>query len=411
MGTGGDRSYDIVLHGATGFVGRLTASHLAEHAGDARVALSGRSESRLLALRDSLGVRWPVVVADADDPAALADLARSTTALATTVGPYARYGLPLVRACAAAGTAYADLTGEVLFARQSAAELHDQARATGARIVHSAGFDSIPSDLGVLLLREQVTADGAGDLEDTVLVVTALRGGVSGGTVDSLRRQVDAVATDPELREVVADPYALSPEPGRESEAGRVADTVLPGRDPLLGRWVAPFVMAPYNSRVVRRSNALLDFGYGPRFRYREVLGVGGSPFAPLLAASVSVGLVGFAGGMALPPSRMLLDRVLPKPGSGPSERTQRSGYFRVEVHTRTSTGVRYRATVAADGDPGYAATAVMLGQSALCLALDPPVSGGGVLTPAVALGDNLVRRLRACGFRLSVARLTTSGR
>jgi short subunit dehydrogenase-like uncharacterized protein len=160
----------------------------------------------------------------------------------------------------------------------------------------------------------------------------------------------------------------------------------------------------------VRRSNALTDFGYGPRFRYREVLSVGSSPLAPLLAATVSAGLVGFAGGMALPPSRMVLDRLLPKPGSGPSDRTQRSGHFRVEIHTRTSTGARYRATVAADGDPGYAATAVMLGQSVLCLALDPAVSGGGVLTPAVALGDNLVRRLRSCGFELSVARLTASG-
>lgn len=402
----GGRELDLVLHGATGFVGRLVAEHLAAHAGDARVAISGRSKERLLALRDDLGVDWPVLVADAADPVALATLARSTTAVATTVGPYATRGMPLVLACAEAGTGYADLSGEVLFVRASAAGAHGRARDSGARIVHAAGFDSVPSDLGVLLLHERVTADGEGTLEDTALVVLSMRGGLSGGTIDSMRTQVDAVRSDPSLCEVVADPYALSPDPGAEPAAGQVRDRALPARDALLERWVAPFVMAPFNTRIVRRSNALQDFAYGPGFAYREVMGVGRGPLAPVVAASVAAGAGALAAGMALRPARLVLDRLLPSPGDGPSERARREGSFRVDIHTRTSTGARYVATVAAQGDPGYAATAVMLGQSALSLALDDLTSSGGVLTPAVALGEHLVRRLRARGFALSVARM-----
>jgi short subunit dehydrogenase-like uncharacterized protein len=401
----GGRELDLVLHGATGFVGRLVAEHLAAYAGDARVALSGRSRERLLALRDDLGVDWPVLVADAADPVALAALARSTTAVATTVGPYAKHGMPLVLACAEAGTGYADLSGEVLFVRASAARAHGRARDSGARIVHAAGFDSVPSDLGVLLLHERVTADGEGTLGDTALVVLTLRGGLSGGTIDSMRTQVDAVRSDPSLREVVADPCALSPDPGAEPATGRVLDRALPARDALLERWVAPFVMAPFNTRIVRRSNALQDFAYGPGFAYREVMGVGRGPFAPVIAVSVAAGAGALAAGMALRPARLVLDRMLPRPGHGPSDRARREGSFRVDIHTRTSTGARYVATVAAQGDPGYAATAVMLGQSALSLALDDLPSPGGVLTPAVGLGDQLVRRLRARGFALSVAR------
>jgi short subunit dehydrogenase-like uncharacterized protein len=396
------RDHDVVLHGATGFVGRLTARHLV--GSGAKVALSGRSRDKLEGLRDELGVDWPLIVADAADEDSLAALAASTTAVATTVGPYAKYGLPLVKACAEAGTSYADLTGEVLFVRDSAEAADKVARDTGARIVHSAGFDSIPSDLGVWLLHERVAADGEGTLEDTALLLVSMRGGVSGGTIDSLRTQLDVVKADPSLRPVLADAYALSPDRAAEPDLDK--DVLLPTRDPLIGRWVAPFVMAPYNTRIVRRSNALLGHAYGPRFSDREVMSVGSSPLAPVLAGGVTAGLGALVAGMALPPTRYVLDRLLPKPGSGPSEKVQRSGHFRVEVHTRTSTGARYVATVAAQGDPGYAATAVMLGESALCLGTDELTSPGGVLTPAVAMGDRLVERLRANGFELSVARL-----
>ncbi|MDX6200288.1 MAG: hypothetical protein QOJ79_3439 [Actinomycetota bacterium] len=399
------RTYDVVLHGATGFAGRLTARHLAAHAGTAKVALSGRSRDKLERLRDELGVDWPLIVAYAADPTSLAELAASTTAVATTVGPYVKYGLPLVLACAEAGTSYADLTGEVLFVRDSAAAAHKLAQETGARIVHSAGFDSIPSDLGVLLLHEQVAADGEGTLAETAYLMVSVKGGVSGGTIDTMRTQLDVVKSDRSLRRVLADPYALSPDRLAEPDLGDESDVMVPTRDPLLGRWVAPFVMASHNTRIVRRSNALLGHAYGPGFRYREVMSVGAGPLAPLLAGGVTAGLGALAVGMSLPPTRALLDRVLPKPGAGPSEKVQQNGHFRVEITTRTSTGARYVATVAAKGDPGYAATAVMFAESALCLGTDDLTTPGGVVTPAVAMGDHLVKRLQARGFELSVRR------
>jgi short subunit dehydrogenase-like uncharacterized protein len=313
--------------------------------------------------------------------------------------------MPLVRACADAGTHYADLCGEVLFVRDSIDAVHDRAAQTGARIVHACGFDSVPSDLGVHLLHEQVVADGEGSLEETVLLVISIRGGLGGGTIDSLRTQLDEVDAHPERRPVVADPYALSPDRSAEPSPARQKVRLLPHRDPMLDRWVAPFVMAPFNSRIVRRSNALLDHVYGRDFRYREVLGVGHGVLAPVRAGAVTLGLGALSGGMALRPTRWLLDRLLPDPGSGPSEKTQRNGRFRMAVHTRTSTGARYVATVAAQGDPGCAATSVMLGQAVLSLASDPSSVGGGVLTPAVALGPRLVQRLQAQGFELGARR------
>ena len=409
MNSAGARELDVVVMGASGFVGRLVAGHLARHAPPAvRVGLAGRSRGRLEAVRRGLGGRaeqWPVLVADSADDAALATLAATTRVVATTVGPYARHGLPLVRACAAAGTHYCDLTGEVAFVRQSIDAADGAARRSGARIVHACGFDSVPSDLGVLLAATRARADGAGELTDTTLVLVSARGGVSGGTIDSLRGQVDAGRADPAVAALLRDPYALSPDRAAEPASGPEPDTFVPYRDDGLGRWVAPFVMAPFNTRVVRRSNALAGYRYGRGLRYREVQGVGTGPLAPLLAGALTAGLAAFAGGLAFRPTRLVLDRLLPSAGEGPDERTRDSGHFRVEITAATTSGRRYRSTVAAQGDPGYAATAVMLGESALCLATDDLVTddlatgGAGVLTPATAFGGLLAQRLQAAGF------------
>ena len=395
---------EIAVYGATGYVGALVAEHLAAHAPTGTsIALAGRSAERLESVRARLGRDWPLIVADAADAAAVQRLAESARVVISTVGPYAKYGRLLAHACAAAGTDYVDLTGEVLFVRDSAAENHDLARSTGARIVHSCGFDSIPSDLAVHLLHARAVADGAGPLTDTTLVVTRLRGGLSGGTIDSIRNQVDVLKKDPALRRIVADPYALSPDRDREPDLGRQPDLVtVPAADidPRLRGRLAPFAMAPYNTRIVRRSNALRDWAYGRRFRYREAMRVGGWPLA---AHAVQAGLGGLVLAFAVPPTRFLVDRILPKPGDGPSERTRRTGHFTIDVFTTTESGARYRARVKAQGDPGYAATAVMIGESALALALDEPATEGGVLTPATGIGDALVHRLREAGMELTV--------
>jgi short subunit dehydrogenase-like uncharacterized protein len=242
-------------------------------------------------------------------------------------------------------------------------------------------------------------------------VVTALRGGVSGGTIDSLRNQIDVSKDDARLRKLAASPYSLSPDRDREPELGRQSDvSVVDGKkiDPSLKGWKAPFVMASYNTRVVRRSNALREWAYGKKFKYSEVMSVGSSVVSPVIAGGVAVGLGALVAGLALPPTRFLLDKVLPAPGEGPSESTQKKGHFTLDVFTTTTTGARYTSRVKAKGDPGYSATAVMLGESALSLAKDqkalPPATG--VLTPATALGDVLVERLRAAGFEISARKL-----
>ena len=398
------REHDIVLHGATGFVGALVAAYLAGAAhADVRIALSGRSREKLERTRAELpssAQGWPLVVADAADPTALAALAASTRVVVSTVGPYATYGLPLVEACARAGTHYADLTGEVLFVREAIDRCDALARESGARIVHSCGYDSVPSDLGVLLLHE-----AAGELADVRLVATA-KGGLSGGTVASMRAQMDAMRHDPAARRLAADPHALSPDPAAEPAPVQPPDAGPPGRlqD---GTWTAPFIMAGYNTRIVRRSNALTDWSYGRGLRYGELMGCGRGVRGAAAAGGVTVGLVGALAGisaaMTTAPTRALLDRVLPAPGSGPSAATRAAGWFRSELHAVASGGRRFRAVVAGPGDPGYAATAVMLGESALCLAEDATGDRAGSLTPATAMGTALVERLRKAGHSYDV--------
>ncbi len=403
------RDLDVVIFGASGFVGRLVAGYLASHAPDGtRVGLAGRSRQRLAAVQSELGrsaSSWPLIVADTRDPRSLSELAARTRVVATTVGPYRRGGLGVVAACLEASTDYADLTGEVAFMRDSIDAYHEQAARTGVRIVHACGFDSIPSDLGVLMLHDAAQTDGAGDLEDTTLVVKTLKGSLSGGTIDSIKVQLEEMRADPRIRRLIADPYALSPDRAEEPALGDERDLMRVRRDADLGTWVGPFLMAGSNTRVVRRSNALQGWAYGRRFRYREVTGFGSGVTAPLKAVAAAATVAGLAAGLSFSPSRALLGRVLPSAGEGPSEQARGAGSFRVEIHARTSNGPRYVSRVAARGDPGYAATSVMLGEAAVCLARDELPARGGVLTPATAMGTRLIARLRAAGMTLTVSR------
>ena len=413
-----EREYDIVLYGATGFAGKLTAHYLATAGSGARIALAGRSTDRLLAVRESLpeaAQDWPLIVADASQPSTLNALAASTRVVVTTVGPYLRYGLPLVAACAAAGTDYADLTGETLFVRRAIDLYHQQAVDTGARIVNACGFDSVPSDLTVFALYRQAERDGAGQLGDTNYVVRTFAGGASGGTIASMVEFGREAAGDPEGRRLVNDPYTLSPDRSAEPEFGAQPDARWRrGRDiapELDGYWVGAFPMAIPDTRIVRRSNALLDYAYGRRFQYAEQMTLGRSVAAPLLSAMATAGniaTIGLGTRFANRVPQRVLDRVLPKPGTGPSEQVRERGHYTVETYTTTSSGARYRARMSQQGDPGYKATAVLLAESGLALALDrdklPDLHG--ILTPAAAIGDALLARLPSAGVSLDVARL-----
>ncbi|WP_319451752.1 MULTISPECIES: trans-acting enoyl reductase family protein [unclassified Mycobacterium] len=413
------REFDIVLYGATGFVGKLTAQYLAQAGGTARIALAGRSVDRLRAVRDALpeaAGEWPLIAADASSPETLDALAERTRVVITTVGPYTKYGLPMVAACAKAGTDYADLTGETMFIRESIDLYHKQAADTGARIVHSCGFDSIPSDLTVYALHKRVVEDGTGELGETNLVVRSFAGGVSGGTLASMMEVLETSSSDPDARRAMADPYTLSTDRNVEPELGHQSDTPWRrGRDiapELDGIWVGAFVMGATNSRIVRRSNALLDWVYGRALRYSETMSMGSSVVAPIAAAMGTAGnaaVVGLGSRYFNKLPRRLLERIAPKPGTGPSERARENGHYRVETYTTTSTDARYRATMAQRGDPGYKATAVLLGECGLALAFDRNKLSDlvGVLTPAAALGDALLVRLPAAGVTLETVRLS----
>jgi short subunit dehydrogenase-like uncharacterized protein len=376
---------DIVVFGATGFVGRLVAGYLAGHAPpQIKIALAGRSREKLERVRQELGrpaQDWPLVVADAADAASLNAMCEDAKVIATTVGPYRRDGLELVDACIDNRADYVDLAGEILFVHGSLSR-HDRARANDVRIVHSTGFDSIPSDLGVLALHRQT-----GPLGPTTLVVAAMKGGFSGGTLASMKGQIDEATADPQLRKLVFDPYLLGGDGPRTRDLAKVT------RHKQLG-WIGPFVMATYNTRIVRRSHSIL--GYGPDFSYREVQ----RHKDPFTALAFTAGLGALAGGLAFKPTRAVLDKVLPDPGEGPSEKARSTGFFRMEIHSGG-----HKATVAAKGDPGYAATAVMMGESALTLALERPSlpPHTGVLTPATALGVPLIERLKAAGMTFEV--------
>ena len=267
---------------------------------------------------------------EASDSVGLRALAARTTMVATTVGPYARYGKELVRACAEEGTHYADLTGEVLFVRWSLDEVAARAAETGARIVHACGFDSIPSDLGVLVTAERASADDAGTLGQTTLTVRSLRGGISGGTIDSGRQQAIIARDDAVARRTVSDPYGLSPRRSQEPASSRGPGGGVRGtlkrwvpidRVSETGRWSGPFIMASFNTRIVRLSNTLTDWSYGREFRYREVTDFGASPVSPLMAGGMAIGLGAAVAGLAYRPTRAVLDRVLPKPRKGTDRR------------------------------------------------------------------------------------------
>jgi short subunit dehydrogenase-like uncharacterized protein len=416
--TGTQREFDIAVYGATGFVGKLTAQYLARAGGDARIALAGRSSDRLHAVRETLGTAaqsWPILEADASSPSTLDALAARTQVVITTVGPYTRYGLPLVAACATAGTDYADLTGEAMFVRNSIDLYHKQAADTGARIVHACGFDSVPSDLSVYALYRRARDDATGELGDTEFVVRGFRGGLSGGTIASMLEVMNTASSDADARRQLTDPYTLSPDRGAEPELGKQPDlpwrrgrTIAPELD---GVWTAGFLMAPYNTRIVRRSNALLNWAYGRRFRYTESMSVGPSFAAPVASAVISAASNAmFESGIRyfrlLP--RRLVEWVVPKPGTGPSVQAREHGYYRTETYTTTTSGARYLATIAQQGDPGYQATSVLLSECGLALALDRDKLSDlrGVLTPAAAMGDALLARFPAAGVSLDIARL-----
>lgn len=395
------REFDIIVYGATSFVGQILIKYLVNYTQQTyqrfnnetvKWAIAARSEDKLLALKTQHNINdIPHFVANANDVDALTSLTEKTRVVITTVGPYALWGETILQACVNTGTDYCDLTGEPQWIKQMLTKYEQQAKNSGARIINSAGFDSIPSDIGVFTLQQMILEKTGKPAQKIQMRVRKIKGGASGGTIASMLNLFKETKENPALRKVLVNPYVLC----GEGHPYKVRQKSHKGTqfDKTLKMWTMPFVMAAINERIVHRSNVLLDDKYGTNFQYDEAM----SAKTGFQAWTFTLGLGAFMVGASVTPLRNLMAKyILPKPGEGPSEKQQQEGMFDMRFYTELANGDMFVVKVEGDKDPGYGSTAKMLCQTALCLANDVPDIGGGFWTPASALGDHLIGRLDA---------------
>lgn len=393
-----EKQYDIVLYGASSFVGKITAQHLQSRAqGNFSWALAGRSISKLeQVIEDLSGNDKPdIIVADSNNPQSLDLMCEQARVVISTVGPYALYGEPLIQACIAQQTDYLDLTGEPQWIKRMLDKYQEAAIDANVRLVNCSGFDSIPSDLGVYFLQQAAEKSFGENCQRISMRVHRLKGGASGGTISSMLNLVDEVKKDPSLRRVLGNPYALCPhDHGLKAYQPNLKRAKY---DDVTFKWMAPFIMAAINTRIVHRTNALLDAKYGRNFVYDEAMLTGSGISGAWRGLSMAFGLGAFMVGATISPIRHWLEnKILPKPGEGPSEFEQKNGMFDIRFYGVTSNEKRIVARVTGDRDPGYGSTAKMLGEAAINLALNEEIKtkANGFLTPASAFGSHLFRPL-----------------
>lgn len=391
------KAYDIIVWGATGFTGRLVAEYLLRKYGVGNTlawAIAGRNQKKLEKIRQELGNKSiPLLVADSHDKSSLVAMVKQTRVICTTVGPYAKYGSLLVEACVENLTHYCDLTGEVQWMRQTIDTQHEKAQANQVKIVHCCGVDSVPSDMGVYFLQQQAQKRWQMYAQQIKLRLTEVKGGVSGGTVASLDNVAIEARQNPEVWQVVQDPYGLNPAGQQSGNDEPVLTKVVYDND--FKAWIAPFVMATINTKVVRRSHALNDFPYGKNFRYDEATFCGSGIGGKLKAKATAV-----VSNVLFEPASILkkmMQPLLPNPGKGPTKKQRENGYYKMVLLGKLPDDKTIKVQVAGDKDPGYGSTSKMLAESAVCLAKDQnqlPQSYG-VLTPHTAMGEALLIRLQ----------------
>lgn len=389
---------DIVVFGATSFVGKILTTYIHRTYGvgkDLKWGIAGRSESKLQEVKESLGSSGkdlPVLTADASDEGALTDLCGQARVVVSTVGPYALFGETLVRVCAETGTDYCDLTGEVQWIRKMIEKYEDKAKASGARIVHCCGFDSIPSDMGVWYLQQQAEEQFGQPAKDVRMRVKVAKGGLSGGTVASMMNVAREAGADPKLRKELANPFSICPPDHRSSARQPSIKSAEYDKD--FDVWLAPFVMGAINTRVVHRSNALQQARYGKEFTYDEAMMVGKGFKGRLRGYGITGAMGAFFTASALKPTSWLVEKMVPSPGEGPSPEEQEKGFFDLRFIGKTEDGRKLITKVTGDRDPGYGSTGKMLGEAAMCLAFDVADQPGGFWTPASLLDGKLIERL-----------------
>jgi short subunit dehydrogenase-like uncharacterized protein len=382
--TKADREFDIIVYGASGFTGRLVAEYMQQQYGrSVNWAMAGRSAEKLAQVRDEMGIdaATPLVTANADSANDMAAMVACTKVIITTVGPYQLYGDALLAACAAAGTDYVDLSGEPGWMHGTIGAHHDAAKASGARIVHSCGFDSIPFDLGVYFLQQAAREKFGRPCRQVHGRVRAMNGEFSGGTAASLGATMAAVSKNPDLLGILVNPFSLATtDKGAFQGPEQPADN-RPYEDAATGQWVAPFIMAAINTKNIHRSNALLGHAYGEDFLYDEMMVTGTGDEGKAMAEFVAT-------------NNPLEGDDVPQPGEGPDKASREAGNYDVLFIGLTANGERIEASVGGDMDPGYGSTSKMLAESAMCLLEDSDGLAGGLYTPAPAMGDKLIKRL-----------------
>ena len=375
--------FDIIVYGATGFTGQLVAEYLAAHYkadSGLKWAMAGRSKEKLAAVRDAIGAPkdTSLIVADASDPASLKAMVAQTKSVITTVGPYLLYGNELLAACVAAGVDYFDLCGEPIWMRQKIDQHEAAAKNSGARIVFSCGYDSLPFELGVFCAQEEAKKAFGAPAARVKGRVRKMSGTLSGGTAASMRAIVEATMRDLSLVTMLRDPFVLTP--GFDGPKQPLGNR--PVFDEDLKSWTAPFVMANINTRNVHRSNMLLGFPYGKDFVYDEMVMTGPGEQGEAIAKKVMAANNKFSG------------TEVPKPGEGPSKEERENGSYDLLFVAIAPDGRQVRAAVKGDRDPGYGSTSKMISECAICLLRDAPEVPGGIWTPGAAMGDKLIKRL-----------------
>lgn len=391
------KKYDLILLGATGFTGKLVAEYLAAkygvHESGFSWAIAGRSESKLKEVTAALNLgKIPYYIVDNLDKESIDKMTAKTRVVCTTVGPYARYGTLVVESCIENGTDYCDLSGEVQWMRKTIDLFHEKAKKAQVKIVHSCGFDSIPSDLGVLFLQKEAKNRFGDYCSEIQMRLRAASGGMSGGTYASLENVLAEAKEDKSIYKVLFDPYGLNPEGERNGPDKPGLMTVK--YDSEFREWLAPFLMETINSKIVRRSIALKGHPYGREFIYDESM-IAGKGFSGKIKAYIILFTLGLMRSKPGSFRKKVISFFLPKPGTGPSKKEQENGFFYFIARGKTRSGQKIAARIKGDRDPGYGSTSKMLGESAVSLAMDSLPSTFGVLTPATALGEILLDRLQ----------------
>lgn len=399
------REFDIIIWGASGFTGRLVVEYLFKQygtSGNLKWAMAGRNQEKLENVRASIAdTSVPIVVSDSSDEASIKQMVLRTKVICTTVGPYAIYGSKLVAACVENKAHYCDLAGEVQWMRQMIDKFQEAAQANGVKIVHSCGFDSIPSDMGVYFIQREAKAQKGQRAKKISMRVAAMKGGLSGGTYASLSKVMEQAQQDKSIYKVLTNPYGLNPTDQQEGEDRPDLMSVV--FDKTSQSYVGPFIMAGINTKVVRRSNALSNYSYGKDFRYDEAT-LSGKGFKGKMRGILAAIPLMFMTAKPKSVLKSIANKLLPKPGEGPNKEQRENGFYNLRFYVTLEDGSSAMCKVTGDKDPGYGSTSKMLGETAVCLAVDELPKISGVLTPSVAMGDALLQRLeQSAGLTFSL--------